>query len=143
MLLLVRRFFAVSVFQAVAGLATGIIAARSLGPSGRGDLAAIIVPLSIAPAALAFGLPTFASRSAAGGRDLGLILGTAGALAFAIGCLAIPVCVALAPTLAGDHQGVLTVLLVGFSLLPVMLTINVLADVGLGLQLWPRVRPSG
>jgi len=127
------------VFQALAGTATGIIAARTLGPSGRGDLAAIIVPLSIAPYALAFGLPTFASRSAAGGRDLGLILGTAGALAFGIGCVAIPPCIVLAHALAGDHGGVLTVLLVGFALLPLMLTFNVLADIGLGLQLWSGV----
>jgi O-antigen/teichoic acid export membrane protein len=138
-LLLVRRFFAVSVFQALAGTATGIIAARSLGPSGRGDLAAIIVPLSIVPYVLAFGLPTFASRSAAGGRNLGLILGTAGGLAFGIGCAAIPACVVLAHALAGDHKGALTVLLVGFALLPLMLTFNVLADVGLGLQLWSQV----
>src|SRR3712207_9584829 len=71
-LLLIRRFLAVSMFQALAGTATGIIAARSLGPSGRGDLAAIIVPLSMAPYALSLGLTTFSSRAAAAGRDLGL-----------------------------------------------------------------------
>jgi O-antigen/teichoic acid export membrane protein len=138
-LVLVRRFLAVSVFQALAGTATGIIAARALGPSGRGDLAAIIVPLSMAPYALSFGLTTFASRGAAAGRPLGLVLGTAGAMAFTIGCVAVPAGVALAHVLARDHDGVLTVLVVGFALLPVTLVSNVLADTGLGLQRWGSV----
>jgi O-antigen/teichoic acid export membrane protein len=138
-LILVRRFLAVSVFQALAGAATGIIAARSLGPSGRGDLAAIIVPLSMAPYALSLGLTTFASRAAAAGRRLGLVLGTAGTMAFGIGCIAIPGGIALAHVLARDHQGVLTVLIVGFALLPVTLASNVLADMGLGLQRWGSV----
>jgi O-antigen/teichoic acid export membrane protein len=138
-LLLVRRFFAVSVFQALAGTVTGIIAARSLGPAGRGDLAAIIVPLSLAPYVLAFGLTTFASRSAARGRDRGVVLGTAGLMAAVIGCAAIPFGLVLAPALADGDRGVQTVLTVGFLLLPLTLAANVLADLALGLQAWNRV----
>jgi O-antigen/teichoic acid export membrane protein len=136
---LVRRFFALSALQVVIGTVTSIIAARSLGPSGRGELAAIAVPLSLLPYALSFGLTTFASRSAAAGRDLGLVLGTAGALAFAIGCAAVAPCLALATVLAEGNQGVHTVLVVGFALLPLALAANVLADIGLGLQAWNRV----
>ena len=68
----------------------------------------------MAPYALSLGLTTFASRAAASGRDLGLILGTAGGMAFAIGCVAVPGGIALAHLLARDHDGVLTVLVVGF-----------------------------
>jgi O-antigen/teichoic acid export membrane protein len=138
-LFLVRRFFALSALQVVIGTVTGIIAARSLGPSGRGELAAIIVPLSLLPYPLSFGLTTFASRSAAAGRDLGLVLGTAGALAFVIGCAAVAPCLVLATVLAEGSRGVYTVLVIGFSLLPISLVANVLADVGLGRQAWNRV----
>jgi O-antigen/teichoic acid export membrane protein len=136
---LVRQFFALSALQAVIGTATGVIAARSLGPSGRGELAAILVPLSMAPYALVFGLTTFTSRSVAAGRDLSFVLGTAGALAFAIGCAAIAPCLELAALLADGSHAVHTMLVVGFALLPVTLAANVLADAGLGLQAWGRL----
>jgi O-antigen/teichoic acid export membrane protein len=139
LLLLVRRFYTLSVLQLLGGVATGIIAARALGPAGRGQLAAIVVPLSMAPYALAFGLTTFASRSVARGRNLGVILGTAGGVAFVIGCIAVVPCVALASVLAEGDDGVRTVLTVGFALLPLTLASNVLADIGLGLQEWDRV----
>lgn len=105
---------ALSALQAVIGIATGVIATRSLGPTGRGELAAILVPLALAPYALVFGLTTFASRSVAAGRDVSLVLGTAGALAFAIGCVAIPPCLALATLLADGSNAVRTILGVGF-----------------------------
>ena len=139
MLGLVRQFFALSALQAVVGTATGIIAARSLGPAGRGELAAILVPLSLAPYALAFGLTTFASRAVAAGRDVSSVLGTAGALAFAIGCAAIAPCLALAAALIEGSHSMHTVLAIGIALLPVSLAANILADVGLGLQAWRRV----
>ncbi|MEA2283042.1 MAG: hypothetical protein QOK21_3649 [Solirubrobacteraceae bacterium] len=139
MLSLVRQFFALSALQAVIGTVTGVIAARALGPSGRGELAAIIVPLSMAPYALALGLPTFTSRSVAGGRDTSSILGTAGALAFAVGCVAIAPCFLLADAMAHGSADVRTILHIGFALLPVMLAANVLADAGLGLQRWRSV----
>jgi O-antigen/teichoic acid export membrane protein len=136
---LVRQFFALSALQAVIGTVTGVIAARTLGPAGRGELAAIIVPLSMAPYALAFGLPTFASRSVAGGRDISSVLGTAGGLAFAIGCIAILPCVVFVAALADGSHGVHTVLVVGFAALPLTLAANILADAGLGLQRWRSV----
>ena len=43
------------------GLATGPILARSLGPSGRGDLAAVLVPAQLLGFGLSFGLPSAAA----------------------------------------------------------------------------------
>jgi O-antigen/teichoic acid export membrane protein len=45
----------------VLGLATGPILARSLGPSGRGDLAAVLVPAQLLGFGLSFGLPSAAA----------------------------------------------------------------------------------
>lgn len=43
------------------GLVTGPILARALGPSGRGDIAAVIAPATVLVLVLAFGLPTAAA----------------------------------------------------------------------------------
>lgn len=44
-----------------AGLATGPILARALGPTGRGDIAAVMAPATVLVLVLAFGLPTAAA----------------------------------------------------------------------------------
>lgn len=44
-----------------AGLVTGPILARALGPSGRGDIAAVIAPATLLVLLLCFGLPTAAA----------------------------------------------------------------------------------
>lgn len=50
-----------SVCLYAAGLATGPILARALGPSGRGDIAAVLAPATVLVLALAFGIPTAAA----------------------------------------------------------------------------------
>jgi O-antigen/teichoic acid export membrane protein len=60
-----RRHALVSSLTGVAiygsGLFTGPIIARTLGPSGRGDIAAVLAPGAVIPMLLAIGLPTAAA----------------------------------------------------------------------------------
>ena len=66
-------------------LITGPVLARALGASGRGDLAAILVPLWTATAVAVFGQDVFATREAARGRPVGKLVVSLGALLVAIG----------------------------------------------------------
>jgi O-antigen/teichoic acid export membrane protein len=66
------------------GLVTGPILARSLGPAGRGDLAAVLVPADLFCGILAFGLPS-ASAFLVREFDRGTLLATSTAFAVVLG----------------------------------------------------------
>src|SRR5436190_21179566 len=66
-------------------LLTGPLQARALGPTGRGELAAIAVPATLIPTITSVGLGSFAIFATAKGRDVGALLGTMGALLACIG----------------------------------------------------------
>jgi O-antigen/teichoic acid export membrane protein len=137
---LVKRFLAITAVQTALGVITGIISARVLGPVGRGDLAAIIVPLSLLPIVLSFGLPTLTSREMARGESLQALIGTAAPFAILIGCVSIfPLILLLAGTVSRHHHATRTVLVVGLCLMPFTLFTNLLADAALGQQQWRRV----
>lgn len=68
---LVLHLTATNLVIAVLGVVTGPLLARSLGAGGRGVLAAIVVPLGLAPALLGLGLPSYATRSIARGASPG------------------------------------------------------------------------
>ncbi len=76
-------------------LITAPVQARALGPTGRGDLAAIAVVLGLAPTLLDFGLSAFVGRELARGTSSGELYGTmlVPALAFSLlgDALALPV----------------------------------------------------
>lgn len=140
MLSLVKRFLAISAAQTALGVITGIISARVLGPTGRGDLAAIIVPLSLLPIVLSFGLPTLTSREAARGEPLPALVGTAAPFAILIGCLSIfPLILLLSGVVSRHDHATRTVLIAGLCLMPFSLFTNLLADAALGRQQWGRI----
>jgi len=56
------------VLGSASGFITGPLQARALGAAGRGDLQAILVPLSLAPAVLGFGISGYAFRTLPKGR---------------------------------------------------------------------------
>jgi O-antigen/teichoic acid export membrane protein len=137
---LVKRFLAITAAQTALGVITGVISARVLGPTGRGDLAAIVVPLSLLPIVLSFGLPTLTSREVAGGESLRALIGTAGVFAIVIGCVSIfPLTALLAGTVSQHDHATRVVLIVGLCLMPYILFTNLLADAALGQQQWRLV----
>ena len=123
---------------AASGLLTAPVLARGLGVRGRGDLAAIVVPLAVVTIAADFGLGAYVSREAARGRPLSVLVGSIGATVAAIAAV---VAVALLPLvgLLSEGRGVVqTWLRVGLVLLPVALVINMLGAIARGLEDWPR-----
>jgi O-antigen/teichoic acid export membrane protein len=82
------------------GLASGPILARSLGPSGRGDLAAVLVPAQLLCYGLSFGLPS-AAAYLVHRFDRGTLLGTSTVLCLVAG---IPLVLAVWPLLPGYYR---------------------------------------
>jgi O-antigen/teichoic acid export membrane protein len=82
------------------GLATGPILARSLGPSGRGDLAAVLVPAQLLCFGLAFGLPS-AAAYLVHWFDRGTLLATSTVFGLVVG---IPLVLVVWPLLPGYYQ---------------------------------------
>jgi O-antigen/teichoic acid export membrane protein len=121
----------------VFGLATGPLLARALGADGRGTLAAILVPIQIAPHIVGIGLPSFALRDAARGGSPRRLAATLGATALAVGVLALPLVPLVATLLAADRDLVHTYLLVGLAAAPVLVLLNVLSAIAVGTEQLP------
>jgi O-antigen/teichoic acid export membrane protein len=114
----------------------GPIVARTLGPTGRGFLAAVLVPPGLAVFVLQIGLGYYAARAAAQGERPGALTASLGTATFAVGLLG---AAALIPAAAGFSQGndtVHTYLLVGFALIPLQLLTLLAQDVLWGLERW-------
>lgn len=131
-----RNFFAQNIAATVLGVVTGVVAARTLQPTGRGELAAILVPLGLVPLVLSVGLPTFASRHAARGGRTDDTLGTVGALALMFGVAGVLPYLFLAPALADGNGKIHGMLTAAAVLLPFTLVSAVAADMVLGYQRW-------
>src|SRR5215510_11331898 len=81
------RLTAASALGAATGFITGPLLARALGASGRGDLAAVQVPLALVPAVLSLGIPAFAYRTLPRGRSAKEVIGSLGLPLLVIGLL--------------------------------------------------------
>lgn len=132
----------VNVFVTLLGLVTAPLLARALGPDGRGTLAAILVPLTLALALADLGLPTYASRMAARGEPVDRLIGSAGALLLVLGLLTCLLATPLAAFLAAGRPVVFTYLLAGLLVMPVSLLASLLVSIGVGLERWRAVIAS-
>jgi O-antigen/teichoic acid export membrane protein len=132
----VGRLSAVNVMILLLGFVTGPLQARALGPSGRGTLAAILLPLTLAPTVLSLGLGTYIIREAARGRKLGVLVGSVGSLLVLIGVIAATAGPAVAGLFAGGRDVVYVYVLAGFLLMPISMASWVLIDIANGLERW-------
>jgi O-antigen/teichoic acid export membrane protein len=132
----VASLTATNVAVAALGLVTGPILARSLGASGRGALAAILVPLNLAPWIFGLGLPIYAGKVAAQRRSLSVLVGSVGGMAIALGLVGAALAYPMARALAGDHHTVYVWLLVAFLILPLGVLSVVLQSIAVGLERW-------
>lgn len=123
-------------FVTALGIATGPLLARALGPSGRGALAAIVVPLTFAPSFLDFGISSYAIRLSARQRSLGPLVASLGVLSLAGGAIGLVIAAPLASALAGSRPVVHTYLLVGLLLLPITLIGNLFQGFLVGRERW-------
>jgi O-antigen/teichoic acid export membrane protein len=119
-----------------AAMITGPAQAHALGPVGRGEIAEILVPISLGSIVMELGLGVYAMREAARGRSPGVLLGTMGTLLLLLGGLAAICAEPVATALVGHRQPVHSLLIVGLLLLPLGLLSNLAGGICAGLELW-------
>lgn len=127
---------ATNAFAAALGFITGPLLARALGASGRGDLAAITVPLGLAPGILGLGIPAYAYRELPRGRAVGQVLGSLGAPLLAIGATVAVLSVPIADALSGGRPTVRVGLIVVFAAMPLFLLGSLLLSSLGALERW-------
>jgi O-antigen/teichoic acid export membrane protein len=135
----VSKITMVNVVIMAAGLLTAPIIGRALGPSGRGQLAAIVAPITMIPPALGLGLGIFAAREVAAGRSVRDVLGALLPISVLLGLMGAAGGWFLADALSDGHSTVRTFLRIGFLLAPVSLVAGVLHAVLAGQQRWDRL----
>jgi O-antigen/teichoic acid export membrane protein len=124
------------VFGAATGFITGPLLARGLGTTGRGDLAAILVPLSLAPALLGFGVASYAYRALPCGWSTEEVMGSLGVPLMAIGLVLAALAVPAADFLAGGREVVRTWLIIVFLSMPLLLLADVMNSSLAALERW-------
>jgi O-antigen/teichoic acid export membrane protein len=115
---------------------SGPLQARALGPGGRGELAAIMVPLIAAPILTDIGLSTFVVTAVAKGRSVASVLGSVAPITLGIGALLALAGPLVADLLAADRETVELFLVIGFALMPVTLALNLLQAVNWAQEGW-------
>ena len=118
---------------------TAPLQARALGPAGRGDLAAILVPLGLAPAIISLGLGSYAAREAARGRPLAPLVGTVGAMLLTLGAIAALASPFVADLFSDGRATVETWIIIGFFTLPLGMLNWLLSDLAIGRERWATV----
>jgi O-antigen/teichoic acid export membrane protein len=130
---------AARVLSAAGGFVTGPLLARALGVSGRGDLQAVIVPLSLVPAVLGLGIPAFAYRTLPRGRTAEEVIGSLGLPLLVIGLVAAAAAVPVADFLAAGRATVRTWLIVGLLATPLVLLVSLMSSSLAALERWRAV----
>jgi O-antigen/teichoic acid export membrane protein len=118
---------------------TAPLLARALGASGRGDLAAITVPLSLIPIVLSLGIPRFANRVVPRGIAVNEVIGSLGLPLLIVGALAAALAVPAADVLSDGRSTVRLCLIITFLAAPVLLLEVLLLACLTGLARWRRL----
>ena len=133
----VARLTGANVLLLVLSFITSPILARTLGPSGRGEVAAIFAVLSIAPWLTELGLTSFLSREhARRSHPLGVLLGSTMPITFAGALVAVVAAVPLARALGRGRPEVTHFLEIGLFLLPLATLPQMLYGVAVAEERW-------
>lgn len=136
----VARLASVNSVVVLAALVTSPILARALGPSGRGDVAAILVVLGLAPLLCDLGLYVYISRERARGvRRLGDVLGSTLPIVLAGALTGVFLAVPIAHAIGRGRDDVTLFIALGLLLLPLTAFFQVLYGVLTGAQRWQPV----
>jgi O-antigen/teichoic acid export membrane protein len=135
----VARLTLANALAAATGFITGPLLARALGPSGRGDLQAIIVPLQLTPIVLSLGITAFAYRTLPRGRTVDEVIPSLGLPLLLLGSIAAAAAVPVADALAAGRETVRTYLIIGFLMTPLALLIMLLSSSLAALERWRAV----
>ena len=133
------RLTAANVVGAATGFVTGPLLARALGASGRGELQAIIVPLSLVPIVLSFGITGFAYRMLPRGNSVEEVFGSLGLPLLIVSLIVVAAAVPLADALAAGRETARTFLIIGFAATPLSFLIVLMGSSLSGLERWNNV----
>ena len=133
---IVSRLTSVNALAIVAAFVSGPILARALGAEGRGELAAIVVLLSIAPWLLDLGLAHWVARERARGMSREDVLGTALPVALTCSVVAVVAAIPISRLLGGDREIVVFYLQLGLFLMPVGVVLFTLSGLVIGESRW-------
>lgn len=133
---LVAALTGANALLAISSLVTGPLQARALGPAGRGDLAAILVPLALAPTLLDLGLTAYIVRARARGESRGVLLGSLVPVSLAFSLIGVIAAVPLADAIAHGRDTVQTCLTIGLLLSPVWVIMLTAQGLPWGEERW-------
>jgi O-antigen/teichoic acid export membrane protein len=145
----VFRLTGVNALLPLFAFVTSPILARTLGPAGRGQVAAVFAVVSLAPWISELGLTAFLSRAhARRSHPLGVLLGSTMPICMAASLVGVVLAVPLAHVLGRGRPDVVTFIEVGLVLLPFGVFFQTLyglavADQRWGLIMATRVLSSG
>ncbi|HEY1775371.1 MAG TPA: oligosaccharide flippase family protein [Solirubrobacteraceae bacterium] len=116
---------------------TSPILARALGPSGRGEVAAVFAVLGVAPWVSELGITAFLAREHARRvHPLGVLIGSTAPIALAASLVGVAVAVPLAHLLGRGRPLVVEFIEIGLSLLPLSASVQLLSGVIVGEARW-------
>jgi O-antigen/teichoic acid export membrane protein len=126
----------VNLLVTLLGFVTGPLQARALGPTGRGELAAVMVVVTLTPWLLNLGMNGFVAREMSGSTDRGALFGTVIVLSLVSTLAGWAWAFPVAKVVSHGHQAVEVMVLFGFALLPFSLVGNVLSGAFWGDRNW-------
>lgn len=135
----VARLTAANALSAATGFVTGPLLARALGPSGRGELQAVLVPLSLVPIVFSFGISAYTYRMLPRGRTVEEVLGSLGLPLLVLALIVAAAAVPLADGLAPGRGTVRTFLTIGFLTAPFTFVVLLLSSSLSALERWRNV----
>lgn len=136
----VARLTGTNFLLVVLAFVTSPILARTLGPSGRGEVAAIFAVLSIAPWVTELGMTSFLAREhARRAQPLGILLGSIMPITLAGSLVGVAVAVPLAHALGRGRSDVIGFIELGLFLLPLGVLPQTLYGVAVADQRWNLV----
>lgn len=125
-----------NVMISVIAVVSSPLQARALGAGGRGDLAAIVVPLWVIPVLADLGLPIFITTAVSKGRSVAALLGSVGPIYLGTGVLLALAGPFIADIIAGGRRTVELFLILGFALTPLIFAFRLLEAVNFGREGW-------
>ena len=133
------RITGINVLGASTGFITGPLLAHALGPSGRGNLAAIVVPFTVAAPLLGLGISSYAYRTLPRGESVGSVLGSLGLPLLLLGGIGAALAVPVADLLIAGRPTVRQFLIIGLGSMPLMLLTSLLLSSLQALERWGAV----
>ena len=132
----VGRLTGANVVSLLAAVIAGPITARALGVEGRGELAAILAVLTLAPWVLDLGIGQWLARERARGASRAEVLGAALPLVLGGSLLGVVLAYPISELLGQGRSVVTTFILVGLLVVPISVVLHALVGLAVGESRW-------